>query len=127
MTGALDSDRLDTFSDGTFAGIWRVPLGGFEELEARGIPKTGAPNLGGSISTAAGLVFIGATVDAKFRAFDARTGQELWATDVGGAAHSMPLSYAGRDGKQYVAVMVGGGGFLRSPSIPATLMVYALP
>jgi quinoprotein glucose dehydrogenase len=106
---------------------WRVPLGGFAELEAKGIPKTGAPNLGGSISTAGGLVFVGATVDAKFRAFDARTGAELWAADIGGAAHTVPISYAGRNGKQYVAIMVGGGGFLGSPSIPATVMVYALP
>jgi quinoprotein glucose dehydrogenase len=106
---------------------WRVPLGGFAELEAKGVPKTGAPNIGGTISTAGGLVFVGATVDAKFRAFDAKTGKELWVTDIGGAAHSVPISYAGRAGKQYVAVMVGGGGFLRSPSIPATLMVYALP
>lgn len=107
--------------------VWRVPLGGFPELEAKGLAKTGAPNIGGSISTAGGLVFIGATVDAKFRAFDAKTGRELWVTDIGGAAHSIPISYAGRNGKQYVAVMVGGGGFLRSPSIPAALMVYALP
>jgi quinoprotein glucose dehydrogenase len=107
--------------------VWRVPLGSFPELDAKGVTKTGTPNLGGSISTAGGLVFVGATVDGKFRAFDARTGQELWVTDLGGAAHSVPITYQGPNGKQYVAVMAGGGGMLRSPSIAATLNVYALP
>lgn len=106
---------------------WRVPLGRFEELERLGIKDTGTPNMGGSIATASGLVFIGGTLDNKFRAFDARTGRELWAADVGAAAHSVPMTYQGRDGKQYVAVMVSGGGFLGDPTIPATLNVYALP
>src|SRR5205085_225312 len=53
---------------GEFA--WRVPLGEYEELSKRGIPKTGMPNAGGPIVTAGGLLFIGSTVDFKFRAFD---------------------------------------------------------
>ena len=106
---------------------WRVPLGRFEELEKMGIHNAGTPNMGGSIATAGGLVFIGGTLDNKFRAFDAKTGRELWATDVGAAAHSVPITYQGRDGRQYVAVMVSGGGFLGDPTIPATLNVYALP
>ena len=57
---------------------WRVPLGIVEELEAKGIRNTGALNLGGSMATASGLVFIGATADSRFRAFDAKTGKELW-------------------------------------------------
>ncbi|MGH9159354.1 MAG: pyrroloquinoline quinone-dependent dehydrogenase [Vicinamibacteraceae bacterium] len=106
---------------------WRVPLGQFEALETLGITNAGTPNMGGSIATAGGLVFIGATLDNRFRAFDARTGRELWSTDVGAAAHSVPITYQGRDGRQYVAVMVSGGGFLGDPTIPATLNVYALP
>ena len=106
---------------------WRVPLGRFDELEKMGITGTGVPNMGGSIATAGGLVFIGATLDNKFRAFEAKTGRELWATDVGAAAHSVPITYQGRDGRQYVAVMVSGGGFLGDPTIPATLNVYAVP
>jgi quinoprotein glucose dehydrogenase len=105
---------------------WRVPLGRFEELEKMGITNTGTPNMGGSIATAGGLVFVGGTLDNKFRAFDARTGRELWAADVGAAAHSVPITYQGRDGRQYVAVMVAGGGYLGDPTIPATLNVYAL-
>ena len=57
---------------------WKVPLGVYPELVAKGIPPTGTPNLGGPIATASGLVFIGATKDARFRAFDAKTGKELW-------------------------------------------------
>jgi quinoprotein glucose dehydrogenase len=106
---------------------WRVPLGRFEALEKLGIHDAGTPNIGGSIATAGGLVFIGATLDNKFRAFDAKSGRELWSTDVGAAAHSVPITFQGRDGRQYVAVMVSGGGFLGDPTIPATLNVYALP
>jgi glucose dehydrogenase len=94
---------------------WRVPLGIFEELEARGI-KTGTPSLGGAMSTAGNLVFIGATIDSRFRAFDARNGRELWVEKLAAPAHSIPSTYMGRDGKQYVVVAAGGGGFLNSPT-----------
>jgi glucose dehydrogenase len=90
---------------------WRVPLGQYPELEARGITDVGTPNLGGSISTAGGLVFIAATVDSKFRAFDARTGNELWSFKLEVPGHSIPTTYLGRDGKQYVAVVAGGGPY----------------
>ena len=104
---------------------WRSPLGSFKELEAKGL-KTGAPNLGGGITTAGNLIFIGATVDGLFRAFDAKTGKELWSTDVGVPAHSIPATYMGRDGRQYVVVSAAGGGFLRDPTAD-TVYAYALP
>jgi len=104
---------------------WRVPLGAFDELDAKGI-KTGTPQLGGAITTAGNLVFIGATIDSKFRAFDARNGAELWTVPIDAPAHSVPSTYMGRDGKQYIVVAAGGRGFLGSP--PAdTLIAYALP
>ena len=56
---------------------WHVTLGAFPELEAKGI-KSGTPSSGGAITTAGNLIFIGATIDGKFRAFDARNGDELW-------------------------------------------------
>ena len=93
---------------------WRVPLGKFEELDAKGI-KTGPPNLGGAISTAGNLVFIGASIDGIFRAFDARTGEELWSEKLAAPAHSVPSTYMGHDAKQYIVVAAGGGGFLNSP------------
>jgi quinoprotein glucose dehydrogenase len=93
---------------------WRVPLGSFEELEQKGI-KAGRPSLGGAITTAGDLVFIAATTDGYFRAFDAKNGAELWSTKLTVPAHAIPSTYLGKDGKQYVAITVGGGGFLRSP------------
>src|SRR5947208_17034015 len=57
---------------------WKIPFGIYPELVAKGIPPTGTPNLGGPIATAGGLVFIGATKDARFRAYDAKTGKEGW-------------------------------------------------
>ncbi len=104
---------------------WRTPLGIFDELAARGL-KTGAPNLGGSIATAGNLIFIGATVDSRFRAFDARNGKELWSDKVEAPAHSIPSTYLGRDGRQYVVVSAAGGGFLRDPTSDA-IVAYALP
>jgi quinoprotein glucose dehydrogenase len=106
--------------------VWRVPLGIDEELEAKGLPKTGAVNVGGPIVTAGGLVFIGATIDDRFRAFDARTGEELWVTKLSASAHSVPITYRGKDGKQYVAVMASGG-HSGSQGRPGVLHVFTLP
>ncbi|SEC00249.1 PQQ-binding-like beta-propeller repeat protein [Terriglobus roseus] len=104
---------------------WRSTLGAFDELEAKGL-KTGTPNLGGGINTAGGLIFIGATVDGKFRAFDSKTGRELWSVKVDAPAHSVPATYLGKDGRQYVVVSAAGGGFLRDPVADA-VVAFALP
>ena len=90
---------------------WRVPLGITEELEAKGVHHTGAPNIGGSIATAGGLVFIAATSDNRFRAFSAETGRELWSTVIDASGHATPATYLGRNGRQYVVIAAGGGGF----------------
>ena len=82
--------------------------------------------LGGGITTAGDLVFIGATVDSYFRAFDARNGKELWSTKLEVPAHSIPSTYMGSDGKQYVVVPAGGGGFLRSP-LGDAVVAFRLP
>ena len=72
--GTLSAINLDT---GKY--LWQIPLGGYPELEAKGLKNTGSENYGGPIVTAGGLVFIGATIfDSKFRAFDSTTGQLLW-------------------------------------------------
>ncbi len=104
---------------------WRSTLGAFDELEAKGL-KTGTPNLGGGITTAGNLIFIGATVDGRFRAFDAKTGKELWSTKVDAPAHSIPATYLGKDGRQYVVVSAAGGGFLQDPTSDA-VVAFALP
>lgn len=93
---------------------WRVPLGTIEELETKGIKHTGSVNLGGSITTAGGILFIGATNDSRFRAFDSKTGKELWVEPIDSSAHAVPITYLGKDGKQYVAIMAGGAGFFGS-------------
>ncbi len=105
---------------------WRVPLGINEELEARGIHHTGALNIGGSIATAGGLVFIAGTNDSRFRAFESRTGQELWSAKIDASGHATPMTYLGRDGRQYVVIAAGGGGFFGSP--PSDVVIaFALP
>src|SRR5262249_24442660 len=73
---------------------WRVPGGVREGLPA-GKQNTGRPGNGGTIATAGGLVFVGATDDARFRAFDAKTGKELWTVKLGGAAEATPITYQG--------------------------------
>jgi glucose dehydrogenase/cytochrome c5 len=87
---------------------WRVPLGSFEALDALGVPRTGTPHRGGPMATAGGLVFIAASQDARFRAFDVRTGKELWVTDLVQNGRSVPITYQGKSGRQYVAIMAGG-------------------
>jgi quinoprotein glucose dehydrogenase len=90
--------------------VWREPLGEIKALTERGIPKTGTDNSGGSIVTAGGVLFIGASHDQTFRALNARTGKELWSAALSGNAGATPLTYRGKDGKQYVAVSVAGRG-----------------
>lgn len=89
---------------------WKVPLGTVESLEAQGVKNTGALNLGGSIATAGGVVFIAATNDSRFRAFESKTGRLLWEQPIDANGHSIPITYLGRDRKQYVVIMAGGGG-----------------
>ena len=88
---------------------WRVPLGTVDALAEKGFPHTGAPNTGSLVVTAGGLIFIGATNDGRFRAFDSRTGKELWTEKIDASAHTIPVTYQGRNGKQYVVVEAFGG------------------
>lgn len=106
---------------------WRSALGRIEALEAIGVRDTGSPNLGGSIATAGGLVLIGATNDSRFRAFDSRSGKLLWETKLEASGHTSPVTYMGRDGRQYVAVMAAGGGAFLDGGLSNTLVAFALP
>lgn len=105
---------------------WRVPLGSFPDAEKQGLKNAGTPNMGGAMATAGGLVFIGATLDAKFRAFDAKTGTVLWEANVDAPAHSIPSTYVGGDGRQYIVLPAGGGGFLQGPT-GDSFIAFALP
>jgi glucose dehydrogenase len=87
---------------------WRVPLGSSDELEAKGIHNTGSFGQGGSIATAGGLVFIAGTIDKRFRAFESRTGKLLWEGRLDVEGHTNPMTYLGRNGKQYVVIISSG-------------------
>jgi glucose dehydrogenase len=91
---------------GEFA--WNVPLGISDELEAKGVHNTGAFGQGGSIATAGGLVFIAGTNDSRFRAFESRTGKLLWETKLDAEGHTNPMTYVGKNGKQYVVIVSSG-------------------
>lgn len=105
---------------------WRATLGTIPALEAMGVKNTGAPNLGGSIATAGGLVFIGATNDGRFRAFESKTGRLLWEQPIDANGHTIPITYQGKDGKQYVAVMATGGGGYFGGTPSDSLIAFAL-
>lgn len=99
--------------------IWRKPLGTVRDNGPFGIPSRlpitmGVPNAGGSIITAGGLVFIGAATDRYLRAFDLKTGRELWRKSLPAAANATPISYIARNGRQYIVVAAGGHGYLGS-------------
>ncbi len=101
--GTLNAIDLNT---GTIK--WSVPLGEFPELTSRGIPQTGTENYGGPVITAGGLVFIAATKDEFFRAFDKDTGDILWETKLPAGGYATPSTYTVA-GRQYVVIAAGGG------------------
>ena len=105
---------------------WKVPFGVDEELEAKGVHGTGTLNFGGSITTAGGLLFIAATKDQRFRAFDASSGKVLWETKLETGSYTVPMTYAGKNGKQYVVIVDAGGSFY-DKSAGDAVIAYALP
>jgi glucose dehydrogenase len=120
--GFLTAIDLD---NGTFR--WRSVLGVVDKLIERGLPPTGAPNIGGSLATAGGLVFIGATNDSRFRAFDKDTGKELWVTKLPASAHASPMTFRGpKSGRQFVVIAAGGGNKYNSV-YSDSLVAFALP
>lgn len=116
---------------GNFA--WEVPLGVTESMPA-GKQNTGTNILSGPMVTAGGLVFVGGTSDNRFRAFDSKTGKELWASKLDYTATAIPMTFQGKNGKQYVAIVAavgGGGGRGGTPAggqpTGQGLVVFALP
>jgi len=87
---------------------WRIPLGEFPALTARGIPVTGTEQYGGPIVTRGGLVFIAATQEGKIRAFDKSSGGLLWEALLPAPGYATPSTFAVR-GRQFVVVAAGGG------------------
>jgi len=119
--GTLNAINLNT---GEYA--WRIPLGEYPELAAKGQNNTGTENYGGPIVTAGGLVFIGATnFDKKFRAFDKSTGALLWETTLPFSGNATPVTYE-VNGRQFVVIAAGGGKNPKSES-GGIYVAFALP
>jgi quinoprotein glucose dehydrogenase len=114
---AIDLNR------GDFA--WRVPLGDYPELTAKGIPPTGTENFGGCIVTAGGLVFIGGAMDERFHAYDKATGKLLWQQALPAGGYATPCTYM-VNGRQFVVIAAGGGGKLATKS-GDEFVAFALP
>jgi len=125
--------RLIAVNAATGDFAWQVPLGVTDSLP-EGKQNTGATNTAGPIVTAGGLVFIGSTGDNRFRAFDSKTGKELWVTKLDYTATAVPMTFMGKNGKQYVAIVAatgggggrGGRGVAQGPQNQG-IFVFALP
>lgn len=121
--------NLTAISLKTGQTLWDVSLGGSEGLDKIGVPPlpegTGMVNLGGAITTAGGLVFIGATPDAYLRAFDVESGRELWKSKLPAGGKATPMTYLGKDGRQYVVISAGGDG--KAWGKADSVMAFALP
>ena len=120
--GTLNAINLNT---GEYA--WKIPLGEYPELAAKGMKDTGTENYGGPIVTAGGLVFIGATnFDRKFHAFDKKTGKLLWETVLPMAGNATPITYEVA-GRQYVVIHATGGRSGPAKPSGGTYVAFALP
>lgn len=105
--------------------LWKVPLGEYPELVAKGIRNTGAKNFGGPVATAGGVIFIAATPDEKIRAFDKQSGQILWEYKLPAGGYATPSVYV-IDNKQYVVIAAGGGG-KNGTKYGDSIIAFALP
>jgi quinoprotein glucose dehydrogenase len=107
--------RLVAVNANTGDIAWQVPLGTTEALP-EGKRNTGGSGSAGPIVTAGGVVIVGATNDRRLRAFDSKTGRELWTAPLPGVGNANPITYTGKNGKQYVAIIATD-----------SLQVFALP
>ncbi len=110
--------------------LWQHPLGSGEKNGPFGLPthmpiNVGTPNNGGPIITAGGLTFVAATTDNKIRAFDNRTGKEVWSDTLPAGGQATPMTYSA-GGKQYLVIMAGGHHFMRT-NVGDYVIAYALP
>jgi quinoprotein glucose dehydrogenase len=103
---------------------WKVPLGEYAKLKARGIPPTGTENYGGPVVTAGGLIFIGASADETFRAFDKETGAILWQAKLPFGGNATPSTYM-VNGRQFIVISAGGGKSGRPAG--GSVVAFALP
>jgi quinoprotein glucose dehydrogenase len=107
--------RLVAVNANTGDIAWQVPLGATDALP-EGKRNTGGSGSAGPIVTAGGVVVVGATNDRRIRAFDAKNGKELWVAQLPGQGNANPITYTGKNGKQYIAIVATD-----------SLQVFALP
>jgi quinoprotein glucose dehydrogenase len=105
--------------------LWKVPLGEYPQLVAKGIRNTGSMNYGGVVATAGGVLFVGATADEKFHAFESHSGRVLWEYKLPAGGYATPSVYMA-GGHEYVAIAAGGGGKNATRSGDA-IVAFALP
>jgi glucose dehydrogenase len=124
LIAAIDLDTLKI--------KWQRPLGTAADAGPFGLRSglpfpMGTPISGGAVTTAGGLIFIGATTERAFRAIDSETGDILWKDRLHTSAHGTPISYwSARSGRQFVLIAAGGSSTLKTPLRPK-LIAYALP
>ena len=105
--------------------VWKVPLGEYPQLVAKGIRNTGTLNFGGAVATAGGVIFVAATADEKIRAFEKHSGRVLWEHQLPAGGYATPSVYM-IDGRQYVAIAAGGSGKNATKS-GDSIIAFALP
>ena len=105
--------------------VWKVPLGEYPHLAAKGIRHTGTLNFGGAVATAGGVIFVAGTADEKIRAFEKHSGRVLWEHDLPAGGYATPSVYM-VDGRQYVAIAAGGSGKNATKS-GDSIIAFALP
>ncbi|MFC0202573.1 pyrroloquinoline quinone-dependent dehydrogenase [Paracoccus rhizosphaerae] len=144
MDGAPYGFRLTTFLNGfgmpcwkppygqmtaidlkTGETLWEVPFGQVQKWGFYMPEGWGSPTIGGPVVTASGLIFIGASMDARVRALDASNGEVLWKAQVEAPAVSIPAVYDYK-GRQYVVFAVGGNSIIK-PQVGDQLIAFALP
>ena len=113
--------------------VWNVPLGALDVEYGEKAKEIGATNIGPSLVTRGGVVFVGAATDDRFHAYDTATGKLLWQTKMSASSNAGPMTYLGKDGRQYVVIAAGGPGNARRRSATdnfvfhQTLVAFALP
>lgn len=105
--------------------LWERPFGQVQKWGFYMPESWGSPTIGGPVATASGLIFIGASMDARVRALDAATGDTLWKAQVDAPAVSIPAVYD-YDDRQYVVFAVGGNSIIK-PQVSDQLVAFALP
>ena len=107
--------------------VWQRRNGTVRDLAPVPLPfKMGVPSLGGPLITQGGVAFLSGTLDYYLRAYDLSTGETLWQSRLPAGGQATPMSYLGRDGRQYVVVAAGGHGSLGTKA-GDSVIAYALP